>query len=198
MSTTFHLVRHGEHDRVDRTLCGRMSGVRLNAAGEEQARAAGRRLAPVQPVRILTSPLERARQTAEIIAEESRCPVEEAKALQEIDCGEWTGKSFSNLHRDPRWKEWNEARSVTRPPGGEMMIEVQARVVSYLESMRRLYESARLVLVSHSDVIKTAILFHIGVPLDLFSRIEVAPGSISTLIVGSWGAKLVSLNETCA
>jgi probable phosphoglycerate mutase len=79
-----------------------------------------------------------------------------------------------------------------------MMIEVQARVVSYLERLRRLYESARLILVSHSDVIKAAILFHIGVSLDLFSRIEIAPGSISTLIIGDWGAKLVSLNETCA
>jgi probable phosphoglycerate mutase len=79
-----------------------------------------------------------------------------------------------------------------------MMIEVQARVVNYLAFLRRIYERARLVLVSHSDVIKAAILFHIGVSLDLFSRIEVAPGSISTMIVGNGGAKLVSLNETFA
>jgi probable phosphoglycerate mutase len=198
VSTTFHLVRHGEHDQVDRTFCGRMPGVMLNATGEEQARAAGRRLAALRPLRILTSPLERARQTADIVGEETGCPVEEAKALQEIDCGEWTGKAFEDLHKDSRWKDWNEARSVTRIPSGEMMVEVQARVVGYLESLRRLYENARLVLVSHSDVIKAAILFHIGISLDLFSRIEVAPGSISTLIIGRWGAKLVSLNETCA
>jgi probable phosphoglycerate mutase len=175
-----------------------MPGVVLNATGMEQARAAGRRLAAVQPLRILSSPLERARGTADIIGETTGCPVEEVPALQEIDCGEWTGKTFEDLHEDPRWKDWNEARSVTRAPGGEMMIEVQARVVSYLESLRRLYARGRLVLVSHSDVIKTAILFHIGMSLDLFSRIEIAPGSISTLIVGNWGAKLVSLNETCA
>ena len=198
MSTTFHLVRHGEHDRVDRTLCGRMPGVILNATGKEQARAAGRRLAPLRPLRVLTSPLERARGTADIVGEETGCPVENAEPLQEIDCGEWTGKAFEDLHQDPRWKDWNEARSVTRLPGGEMMVEVQARVVGYLESLRRRYESARLVLVSHSDVIKAAILFHIGMSLDLFSRIEVAPGSISTLIVGNWGAKLMSLNEICA
>ena len=198
MSTTFHLVRHGEHDHVNRTLCGRMPGVVLNANGREQARAAGRRLAALRPLRILTSPLERARQTADIVGEETDCPVEITEGLQEIDCGEWTGKAFEDLHKDPRWKDWNEARSVTRLPGGEMMIEVQARVVSYLERLRRLYENARLVLVSHSDVIKAAILFHIGVPLDLFSRIEIAPGSISTLIIGDWGAKLVSLNESSA
>jgi broad specificity phosphatase PhoE len=198
VSTTFHLVRHGEHDRVDRTLCGRMAGVTLNATGKEQARAAGKRLAALQPLRILTSPLERARGTADLIAEETGCPVEDATALQEIDCGEWTGKAFEDLHKDPRWKDWNEARSVTRLPGGEMMIEVQARVVAHLETLRRLYESARLVLVSHSDVIKAAILFHIGLSLDFFSRIEIAPGSISTLVIGNWGAKLVSLNETCA
>jgi probable phosphoglycerate mutase len=198
VSTTFHLIRHGEHDQVDRTLCGRMPGVVLNATGKEQARAAGRRLAQVQPLRILSSPLERARGTADIIGETTGCPVEDVPALHEIDCGEWTGKSFEDLREDPRWNDWNEARSVTRPPGGEMMLEVQARVVSYLESLRRLYARGRLVLVSHSDVIKAAILFHIGMPLDLFSRIEIAPGSISTLIVGNWGAKLVSLNETCA
>jgi broad specificity phosphatase PhoE len=197
MSTTFHLVRHGEHDRVDRTLCGRMPGVVLNARGNEQARAAGRRLATLRPLRILTSPLERARGTADIIGEETGCPVEAAEALQEIDCGEWTGKAFDELHKDPRWKDWNEARAVTRPPGGEMMIEVQARAARYIESLRRLYDSARLILVSHSDVIKAAILFHIGLSLDLFSRIEVAPGSISTLVIGDWGARVVSLNETC-
>jgi probable phosphoglycerate mutase len=175
-----------------------MPGVVLNATGKEQARAAGRRLAALRPLRILSSPLERARGTADIIAQETGSPVEDAPALQEIDCGEWTGKAFEELHNDPRWKDWNEARSVTRPPGGEMMIEVQARVVSYLESLRRMYDSVRLVLVSHSDVIKAAILFHIGLSLDLFSRIEVAPGSVSTLIVGNWGARLVSLNETCA
>ena len=198
MSTTFHLVRHGEHDQVGRTLCGRMPGVVLNATGKQQARAAGRRLAGLRPSRILTSPLARTRETAEIIAEETGGPVEEAQALQEIDCGEWTGKTFEDLHHDPRWKDWNEARSVTRLPGGEMMIEVQARVVGYLEALRRVYESARLILVSHSDVIKAAILFHVGVSLDLFSRIEVAPGSISTLLIGDWGAKLMSLNEICA
>jgi broad specificity phosphatase PhoE len=198
VSTTFYFVRHGEHDRVDRTLCGRMPGVVLNAKGKEQARAAGRRLAAVEPLRVLTSPLERARQTADIIGEETGCAVEDTQALQEIDCGEWTGKAFDELHTDPRWKHWNEARSVTRPPGGEMMAEVQARAVSYLERLRRLYDNARLVLVSHSDVIKAAILFHLGLSLDMFSRIEVAPGSISTLIVGNWGAKLVSLNEICA
>jgi probable phosphoglycerate mutase len=175
-----------------------MPGVVLNATGEAQAHVAGRRLAAFNPHRILSSPLERARGTADIIAGETRCPVETAEALQEIDCGEWTGKEFADLHGDPRWKDWNEARSVTRPPGGEMMLEVQARVVAYLDALRRIYEAARLILVSHSDVIKAAILFHIGVPLDLFSRIEVAPGSISTLVVGNWGAKLVSLNETAA
>jgi broad specificity phosphatase PhoE len=198
VSTTFHLVRHGEHDRVDRTLCGRMPGVVLNDTGKAQASAAGRRLAALQPLLILSSPLERARGTAVIIGQETGCPVEDAPALQEIDCGEWTGKAFEDLHKDPHWKDWNDARSVTRPPGGEMMIEVQARVVKYLESLRCLYERARLVLVSHSDVIKAAILFHIGMSLDLFSRIEVAPGSISTMIVGNGGAKLVSLNETFA
>ena len=198
MSTTFHLVRHGEHDRVDRTLCGRMPGVVLNAQGKKQARACGRRLAGLQPLRIFSSPLERVRGTAEIIGDETGCPVEDAQALQEIDCGEWTGKAFEDLHADPRWKDWNEARSVTRPPGGEMMIEVQARVVNFMEWLRRLYEDARLILVSHSDVIKAAILFHIGLSLDLFARIEIAPGSISTLIIEDWGARLVSLNETSA
>jgi broad specificity phosphatase PhoE len=197
VSTTFHFVRHGEHDRVDRTLCGRMPGVVLNARGKEQARAAGRHLAALRPLRILTSPLERARGTADIIGEETGCPVENAEALQEIDCGEWTGKAFDELHKDSRWKDWNDARAVTRLPGGEMMIEVQARIARYIESLRRLYESARLILVSHSDVIKAAILFHIGLSLDLFSRIEIAPGSISTLVIGDWGARLVSLNETC-
>ena len=66
MSTTFHLARHGEHDQVDRTLCGRMPGVTLNARGREQARAAGRRLASLQPLAHSDEPAASAReQTAE-------------------------------------------------------------------------------------------------------------------------------------
>jgi broad specificity phosphatase PhoE len=197
MTTTFFLVRHGAHDQVDRMLCGRLPGILLNKAGEDQAHSAGRRLAGYAPHLIRSSPLERTRQTAEIIGAETRCEVESAEELQEIDCGAWTGKTFGELSEDEHWRDWNAVRSITRPPCGEMMIEVQARVVAYLEALRRLYQSARLIIVSHSDVIKAAILFHIGLSLDLFSRIEIAPGSISTLAIGAWGAKLVSLNETC-
>jgi broad specificity phosphatase PhoE len=55
-----------------------------------------------------------------------------------------------------------------------------------------------VILVSHSDVIKAALLYHLGLPIDAYSRIEVEPASISTLVVGDWGSKTLRLNEVVA
>jgi broad specificity phosphatase PhoE len=75
---------------------------------------------------------------------------------------------------------------------------VQVRVARHIERSRALHPDDRIVLVSHSDVIRAAVLYHIGLPVDSFWRIEISPGSLTTLIVGDWGAKLISLNDVMA
>ncbi len=198
MTTTFFLVRHGTHPLLGKVLAGRMSDLHLDANGREQAQRLAERLSRERIDMIQTSPLERTVETATPIAERARIPLATTPALTEVDVGEWTGKPFSDLAHDPRWKQWNTVRSAARPPGGESMLEVQRRAVGELERIRAAIPEGRIVLVSHSDVIRAALLYHLAMSIDDFAKIEVAPAAISTLVVGDWGAKLMSLNEVPA
>lgn len=198
MTTTFHLVRHAAHDGVGSVLCGRMPGVTLGSTGREQARRLGHRFAGEAIAAVQSSPLERARETAEPIAAGTGCTVEVNESITEIELGAWSGRRFMELRDDPAWSSWNTARAVSRPPGGETMLEAQTRIVHTMEALRGAYRERAVVLVSHGDVIKAALLYHLGLPVDAYPRIEIEPASVSTLVVGDWGAKVVRLNEVAA
>jgi probable phosphoglycerate mutase len=109
-----------------------------------------------------------------------------------------SGTSFEALAQDPRWAAWNNARSNSRPPYGETMLEAQGRIVGAMEHLRSRYTDRAVILVSHSDVIKAALLYHLGLPVDAYPRIDIEPASVSTLMVGDWGAKVLRLNEVAA
>jgi broad specificity phosphatase PhoE len=194
----FFLVRHAAHELVDRVLCGRMAGVNLGEEGRAQARRVAKRLARERISAVNTSPLERAQQTAAPIAEELRLTPDICEAITEIDVGEWAGRDFAALHDDPRWASWNNARSVNRPPGGESMLDVQARVIGHLQNVRRSHPDNGVVLVSHGDVIKAALMYCLGMPIEGYRLFDVSPASISTLVIGDWGAKVISMNEVPA
>jgi probable phosphoglycerate mutase len=195
VTTTVFLVRHGSHDRLGRVLCGRMGGVTLSARGREEARAAGLRLAGEELAAIYSSPMERTRETAELAAEAVGRPVELDEALIEIDYGEWTGATFEALRADPRWAGWNYARGVTRPPGGETLLEVQARMRRFVEQALRRHPDQRIAAVTHGDPIKAILAQAMGMPLDNLDRVEISPASISVLVAGDWGMKVFSVNE---
>jgi broad specificity phosphatase PhoE len=198
VTTTFFLVRHAAHDRVDSVLCGRMTGVNLGAVGREQARRLAVRLENESVASIQSSALERARQTAEPIAARLAQRVELNEGILELDFGAWSGRRFDDLEREPGWASWNKARAVSRPPDGETMLEAQARIVGAMERLGIAYPDRAVVLVSHADVIKAALLYHLGLPIDAFARFDVDTASISTIVVGSWGSKVVRLNEVVA
>ncbi|MFC1460781.1 histidine phosphatase family protein [Microvirga arabica] len=198
MTATFHLVRHAAHDRVGTILCGRMPGVHLGDVGKAQAERLAERFANETIAGIHTSPLERAVETAEPIAARLEQPLEICEDIAEIDFGAWSGTSFEALAQDPRWSAWNKARSNSRPPYGETMLEAQARIVGAIERLHQRYADRSIILVSHSDVIKAALLYHLGLPIDAYARFDIEPASISTLVVGDWGSKVLRLNEVVA
>ncbi|MEE1655322.1 histidine phosphatase family protein [Microvirga sp. CF3062] len=198
MTTTFHLVRHATHDRVGTILCGRMPGVHLGTLGKAQAERLAVRFTNENIASIQTSPLERAVETSEPIAAGIGQPLEICESIAEIDFGAWSGTSFEALAQDPRWSAWNNARSNSRPPYGETMLEAQVRIVGALEQLRSRHRDHSVILVSHSDVIKAALLYHLGLPIDGYARFDIDPASISTLVVGDWGSKVLRLNEVMA
>ena len=198
LTTTFLLIRHAAHVHLDRILSGRMHGVPLSDAGRAQAAALGRALAGERIDRVACSPLERTRETAAAIAAAACLPAPEPEeALIEIDLGEWTGVAFDTLS-GPAWDDWNAARGTARIPGGETMAEAQARIVGYMQSVAAREAGATVALVSHSDIIRGAVAHAIGLPLDHLLRFDVAPASVSRVVMGDWGARLISLNERMA
>jgi broad specificity phosphatase PhoE len=197
VTTTFYLVRHAAHDNVGGFLAGRLPGVHLGADGRAQAARLGQRMARERFDAIFASPRERTQETAAaIVAAREPMPIETAAELDEVDFGSWSGNGWDVLNQDPAWRNWNSVRSMARTAGGESMLDVQLRVVGLLERLRQRFPDGRVVLVSHADIIKTAVSYVLGLPIDAWARLEVSPASISTIVVGEWGGKLHTLNET--
>ena len=193
--TVLFLVRHAVYEGYGPLLVGRARGYGLSVEGQRQAAALAARLASERITGVVTSPRERARETAAPIAERCDVPLDVAAELDEIDFGAWTGRSFANLHEEPLWQRWNTFRSGSRPPGGESMAEAQARALGRLDDLVVAEPDGRIVLVSHGDIIKALIAWFIGMPLDLMQRLEIAPASVSVLELQPWGPRLLSLNE---
>ncbi|HEY0832322.1 MAG TPA: histidine phosphatase family protein [Azospirillum sp.] len=193
--TTVHLVRHADHDMVGKGLAGRMA-VPLNAAGHAQAARLAGWFARQPVTSVWSSPLCRTMETAEPIARRLGLAARTDDALLEVDFGAWEGRDFAELEGDPAWRRWNGARARARAPGGESIAEVQARMCGFINRHCDADPDGTLVLVSHGDPIRAALAYYLGVPIDLFLRIEVAPASVSVLAIDGWGPRVLCLNRT--
>ena len=196
MTTTVFYVRHVPHELQDKIQVGRRDGIRLRADAPERLQRLTERFAREPLAAVYSSPISRAQETAKAVAAgHAGLEVRVREGLDELDAGDWTGKTFEQMHADPAWRVWNTVRSLGRIPGGESMLEAQARMIAVLEEIRRDHPDQSVAVVGHGDPIKAALLYLLGLPLDAYQRIEVEPGSISTVVVGDWGAKLIRLNE---
>jgi broad specificity phosphatase PhoE len=193
--TVFHLLRHGEHGLLGRVLAGRMPGVGMTERGRAEIAAVAERLAGENVAAIYASPLQRTRESAEIVGARLGLGIEFRDDVIELDFGEWTGATFDSIRADPRWQAWRTQRSLARIPGGESMREVQRRVVEALMEMGERHRHATVAVVSHGDVIRSALLFALGMPLDYYNRIEVGQGSISTIRIDADGIRVLAINE---
>ena len=193
--TIFYLLRHGEHVLRGRVLAGRTPGVGLSARGRAEIAAVADRLAEERIAALCSSPLQRTRETAEILADRLDLPIEYREDVIELDFGEWTGLTFDAVRADERWKLWSTCRSIATVPGGESMRQVQERVVEALFELRQAHPDGTVVVVSHGDVIRAALLFALGMPLDFYSRIEVGLASMSTIRIDNSGLRVLTVNE---
>ena len=178
----FLFIRHGAHDYLGRAIAGSRPGVHLNDLGRKQAEHLVEKLSLVRIDAIYSGPLERVRETAEPLCRARNLPLQVADEFTEIGLGDWTDRTFTDLAAEQLWGHYNSFRSSTTAPQGELMLEVQARVVRKLTELRRLHDFA--VIVTHGDVIRTAFAHFLGVHLDLFQRMEVDPASLSLLELG--------------
>lgn len=196
MTTIFLLIRHAAHLDLDVRLSGRRPGVDLSEAGRVQADVLGRRLSGMGVTSVTCSPLERTVATAKAVA--AACALQApppVEALNEIDFGEWTGRALASFGDDAGWRAWNEERHLARPPGGESMAEAQARIARWLPKMAAAHAGETIAVVTHADMIRAAVADVLGLSLDKLLRFDIDPASITTVVMGDWGAKLVRLNE---
>jgi probable phosphoglycerate mutase len=143
--------------------------------------------------------MERARETAAPLAQTVWSDLGVCAAINEIDSGAWTGRTFSDLDaNEEQWRRFNRFRSATPIPGGEWMVEVQARFVGEMLRLHERFPDERIALVSHAGPIKLALAYFLGVPVDFYDRIEVGLASVSVVALAPWGAKILRLNDGTA
>jgi probable phosphoglycerate mutase len=195
MALTLFLLRHAAHDRVGDLLCGRMPDVALGETGRWQAARLARRFAPGALDALYTSPVQRCRETAAPLG--ASCGLEPCilPEAEEVDFGAWTGRCFTALEEDPRWRAWNHSRDTAAVPGGESMAAVKGRVQALLEALLARHPEGRVALVSHAEIIRTAILQALSLPLQAYERLEVNPASISALALWPGGGRVLGLND---
>ncbi|HYG74521.1 MAG TPA: histidine phosphatase family protein [Planctomycetota bacterium] len=192
---TFLLIRHGAHLLGGDKIAGR-SDVQLSPLGREQAAATARRLKDVPIRAIYSSPVMRTRESAAPLSELLGLPVQLSDALSEIDYGEWSGRTLDTLRPLARWGHWNSFRSGTRVPNGELMLQVQSRIVQEMLRLRELHVNETVALFSHGDVIRAALAYFLGIPLDMFQRFEISLSSISVVALGDGGPWVLGVNCT--
>ena len=194
--TILLLARHGITDLTGKKLYGRSADVHLSEEGRRQSEELGRRLASLRPAALYTSPIERCRETAELVGEACGLDPVELPEVMEIDYGRWAGRSFASLARTRLWRRVHRIPSGVRFPGGETLAEVQRRVVGALEEIAEGRPRGLVVVVSHGDPIAMAIAHYAGVHIDLFQRLQVSPASVSAVALDDGPPKVLRVNDT--
>jgi len=194
--TTLLLVRHGHTDAAGRRLTGRAPGVHLNELGRRQAERLVERLDGVRIDTIVSSPLERCRETAAPLAKARRRAVDVGRAWIEVGYGEWTGRSISQLRRTKLWRRVMFAPSNVRFPGGESLLEVQGRAVDATLDIAARHARGTVVVVSHADVIRLLVAHLAGMHVDHLQRLSIDTASITAVSISDGLPRLLTVNDT--
>jgi broad specificity phosphatase PhoE len=192
--TVLHLVRHGQVDNPQKIVYGRQRGWRLSDRGRAEAEAVARHLAGRPIARVYTSPLERAVQTATVIAGTCGGEVEPREDLVEaLLCAPWEGRPWREVKRD-RSREW--ARYLFRPlevcEVAEDLKALAARMETALRAIAAAHPAQQVVAVSHGDPLKAGVLALTGGDLrELHGRPIPTGGLVSLEVEGPGLARVL-------
>ncbi len=195
------LVRHGQTTfNVEGRLPGQLPGVLLTDEGRRQAQRAAISLSGLPLSVVISSPLERARETAEIIARGWALPVRTDARLMDTDVSRWAGQKLEDIARtDPQWKAFVE--HPTQPfDGAETLTSVQARAVAAVEAaLSESLTGGYLLFVAHADIVKVILAHFTGMALDCARFLTIGNASISALLFeGEEHPRLLGINWTTA
>ena len=193
---TLLLVRHGRTDAAGKRLTGWAPGVHLNEDGRRQAERLIERLDGIRVDAIYSSPLERCRETAAPLAKARGLSVHVRRSLIETGYGDWTGRSIAQVRKTKLWRTVERVPSAIRFPGGESLLEVQARAVAEVNRIAQDHRKGIVVVVSHADPIRLVIAQVAGAHVDHLHRLVVDPGSISVVALSDGVPRLLKVNDT--
>jgi broad specificity phosphatase PhoE len=188
MKRTLLIIRHGQTTwNIEHRLPGQLPGVALTDTGREQAARLAEALAVLPISNIITSPLERARETAEYIAQGRNLDLQFEPDLMDTDVGNWAGKVIEDLSKnDPAWKAYVKDPTVA-PEGVETFPQVQQRVVAAIERwLTKESIGAYPAFVAHADVIKLLIAYYTGLEA----------GRAGTLMIDNASVSLIELEDS--
>jgi probable phosphomutase (TIGR03848 family) len=184
---TIVLVRHATTAATGKRLGGWTPGVHLDESGITQAERTAERLAGLKVAAVYASPLERTRETARIVARPHGLRIRTRRGIGEVDYGEWTDEPLGRLRRRKLWATIQTTPSRVTFPGGESIRAAQSRAVETIESLAAEHGDEVVVVVSHADVIKAVVAHYLGMPLDTFQRLVIAPASVTILALPDGG-----------
>ncbi|PRX55963.1 putative phosphoglycerate mutase [Nonomuraea fuscirosea] len=194
--TTLLLARHGLTDLTGPVLAGRTPGVHLSEAGRAQAAALAGRVASVRLDAIVSSPLERCRETAQAVAEGRETDVSTDERFIECGYGTWTGRPLKELAEEPLWQVVQAHPSAATFPEGEPLAVMQHRAVAAVREWNQRLGSKGVYLVcSHGDVIKAIVADALGLHLDQFQRITADPAALTVIRYAPLRPFLLRLND---
>lgn len=201
--TRILLLRHAHSvANAKGILAGRSPGVTLSERGLKQAMEVADRLKSVEFSQIRISPMERCSETVVPLISQfnkvaaKRIDIEIDEDLVEVDYGKWTGKKLAVLSKDKAWKVVQDTPSAMYFPGGEGLLDVQARAMRGLNRVTKTSGSGAKLLVSHGDVIKAIVASVLGTHLDHFQKIVIDPASITVLDFNGKDYRVLTLNNT--
>jgi broad specificity phosphatase PhoE len=182
LETTVFLIRHGVTPwHAERRVLGQRD-IPLSPEGMEQAHGVARALAGVKLGEVLSSPLQRAVQTAEIIGREVDIEVARDPRLTDFKLGKWTGMSYDEIAVTPEYPLFLRDPAAVTVLGGESLDDVQRRAVAAIEQALSDSPSGdAIAIVTHAGIIRVLLSHYIGSAPHNYHRIRVSPGSISIL-----------------
>jgi broad specificity phosphatase PhoE len=181
------LVRHGETtwNRQKRVM-GRRE-IPLNRVGIAQAKRIALLIREIGVEAVYTSPLTRAMETARILASSESLPIKADTGLTEVAFGRWEGQLFKDIRKDKAYQRFAARPLESAVPGGETIVDVQNRGIKAIRRALDEFPRARLLFVSHGDVIRAVLCRFMGIPLEEYRRLRVDTGSLSGLETdGDW------------
>ena len=195
-ATVVLLVRHGTTPTTGKLLPGRARGLSLSEQGRKEAEATASRIAKLERVSaVYASPLERAWETAQPIARAHHLRPRTERGLLEVDVGRWVGQRLDRLRKQPEWGIVQRRPSAFRFPGGESFVELQARAVETITTLASQHRGETIVAVSHGDPIRVVVAHALGIHLDLFQRVHIAPASLTAIAYHGAGVSVLTVNS---